>query len=230
MIDCLGNCVTCLKVNHSLFDELSTKELEVLNLYRTRTIIKKGEFLYREGDVMPGLICLNTGKVKLVKQGEIENEFIVSLHKTVDFVGFDDLMSNQLCSTSAIALEDVAVCTIMKEQFLKVIEQNASLALKIIKFQAEQLIDKQNRLINIAQKNLDARLAYTLLHLSDFFCDSKNQQVSIHTFKRRELAALSSMNTANAIRTLTKFKQKGWISIEKKAIIVLDKTQLLSLL
>ena len=230
MSDCLGNCVNCLKVNHSLFDDLSTNELEVLNLNRTRKLINKGEFLYHEGDRMTGLICLNTGKVKLVKQGEIENEFIVSLHKTVDFVGFDDLMSNQLCSTSAIALEDVAVCTIMKDQFLKVIEQNASLALKIIRFQAEQLIDKQNRLINIAQKNLDARLAYTLLQLSDFFCDSKNQQVSIHTFKRRELAALSSMNTANAIRTLTKFKQKGWISIEKKAIIVLDKTQLLSLL
>ncbi len=132
MDTCIGNCVTCLKVNHSLFDDLSDSELEILNLNREKFHFRKGEVLYGENDQVSGLICLNLGKVKVVKEGKIEGEFIVSLHKTVDFVGFDDLMSNEKFSATAIALEDVSVCIVKKEQFLKVINSNPNLALKII--------------------------------------------------------------------------------------------------
>lgn len=230
MNDCLGNCVTCLKVNHSLFDELNPQELEVLNLDRSRQNYKKGEFIYQEGDVITGLICLNIGKVKTVKKGTIEDEFIMSLHKMVDFIGFHDLMSTSICSTTAIALEDVSVCIIKKEQFEAVIKTNNFLALKIIAHQSSLLIEQQAKLLNIAQHNLDARLAFALIQLIEFYGYERDGVTLSVTIKRKELAAMSSMNTANAIRTLSKFNNNGWISIEKKAISILDKDQLTSLL
>jgi len=230
MDTCLGNCVTCLKVNHSLFNDLSEKELEILNLKREKFIYAKGEVLYSEGEEINGLICLNHGKVKLVKKSKIEDEFIVSLHKTVDFVGFDDLMSNNKCTSTAIALEDVSVCVIQKEQFFKVIRSNSDLALKIIDHQSDKLSRNQEKLLNIAQSNLESRLAFALMQLVEFYgfdLDGKTLSVKI---KRRELAAMSSMNTANAIRTLSKFKEMGIIDIEKKSIIILDQTKLKDLI
>jgi CRP/FNR family transcriptional regulator len=171
---------------------------------------------------LDGLICLNHGKVKLVKSGKIEEEFIVSLHKTVDFIGFDDLMANEKCSSTAIALEDVSVCIIEKKQFFEVIKNNPDLALKIISSQAKEKLQHQQKLLNIAQSNLESRLAYALVQLMDFYgfeTDKKTLAVSI---KRRELAAMSSMNTANAIRTLAKFKTQKVIDIVGKKILVLD--------
>jgi CRP/FNR family transcriptional regulator, polysaccharide utilization system transcription regulator len=230
MDTCLGNCVTCLKVNHSLFNDLSDKELETLNQNRQKKTYLKDERLYTEGSEIGGLICLNQGKVKLVKKGKIEKEFIISLHKMVDFVGLDDLMSNRRCSSTAIALEDVSVCVIKKEQFFKVVKNNSDLSLKIIANQSEKLILYQEKLLNIAQSNLESRLAFALNQLLDFYgleADGKTLAVQI---KRREIASISNMNTANVIRTLAKFKEEKIIEIDGKKIIVLEKNKLKELL
>ena len=114
---CIGNCVGCAKVNHSLFDELNDDELKVLNHNRTKFEFKKGAFIYKEGEQIKGLICLNHGKVKLVKKGNIEEEFIVGFHKPVDFVGFDDLMYEGYTSSSAI---DIPGLTSVPILYLKV--------------------------------------------------------------------------------------------------------------
>jgi len=104
MEQCLGNCVTCLKANFSLFKGLSDEDLAIVNNGRTKLFFDKGDFLYKEGVTPNGLLCLTEGKVKLSRTGKIENEFIVGLHKPVDFIGFDDLMGNRNYSSSAIAI------------------------------------------------------------------------------------------------------------------------------
>ena len=230
MHDCLSNCVTCLKVNHSLFSELSEDELEVLNFNRQKFIYAKGEVLYNEEEAINGLICLNHGKVKLIKDSKIEDEFIVALHKTVDFVGFDDLMANSKCSSTAVALEDVSVCIIKKEQFFKVIRKNSDFALKIIAYQSDKLIRSQDKLLNITQSNLESRLAFALIQLVDFYGFNSDGKTLSVTMKRRELAAMSNMNTANAIRTLSKLKDMDVIKIDKKSIIILDQIRLKELI
>jgi len=230
IMDCIGNCVGCSKVNHSLFDDLSDGELKVLNENRKKYNFKKGDYLYQEGDDLHGLICLNQGKVKLVKKGKIEEEFIVSLHKTVDFVGFDDLMSGADASTTAIALNDVSVCIITKEQFFKVIRGNSNLAIKIIENQSQKAIHYQDKLLNIAQSNLSSRLAFALIELIEFYGFEKDGKTLAVQMKRREIAAISSMNTANAIRTLAKFKDEEVIDFDKKKIVILNRQILNSFL
>src|SRR3989338_8903808 len=130
-IKCLGNCVGCLKVNLSLFSDLNENELELINRGRDKFYYKKGDVIFKEGSQPLGLNCLSLGKVKLVKAGKIEDEFIVGLFKPVDFIGFDHLMSNSPYSYSAIALEDVNICIIKKENLFGVISKNLGLSTKI---------------------------------------------------------------------------------------------------
>lgn len=222
MSTCIGNCVGCSKVNHSLFDELNNDELKLLNHNRTKFEFKKGSFLYTENEKIGGLICLNQGKVKLVKKGNIEEEFIVGFHKPVDFVGFDDLMYNGICSSTAIALEDVSVCIIQKEQFFKIIAGNSDLALKIISNQSKKSIQYQGKFLNVAQRNIEARLAFSLNQIIDFFgFEGDNKTVAV-CLKRKEIAAISNMNTANVIRCLSYFKSKKIIDTIGRKIIILD--------
>ncbi len=81
----------------------------------------------------------------------------------------------------------------------------------------------------MAQSNLESRLAYALIELSDFFGFEEDGQTLAVNIKRRELASMSSMTTANAIRTLSKLKKEGVIGVEKKSITIIDKKQLASL-
>ncbi|MCO6499155.1 MAG: Crp/Fnr family transcriptional regulator [Vicingus serpentipes] len=226
MSECLGNCVGCLKANYSLFKNLNEEELEILNHKRRKYNFSKGDILYKEGEKIRGLICLNEGKVKLVKKGKVEDEFIVSLHKTVDFVGFDDLMFNGKCSSTAIAIEDTSICVIDKEQFFKVIKNNAVLAIEIIANQSEKSILYQDKLINISQSNLVSRLAFAINQLVDFYGFERDNKTLAVQIKRREIAAISNMNTANVIRTLSKFKNEKIIDTEGQKIVVLNPKKL----
>lgn len=224
--NCIGNCVGCAKVVHSLFDNLNDNELATLNTNRVKYDYNKGDIIYKEGDLLNGLICLNLGKVKLVKKGNIEDEFIIGLHKPVDFVGFNDLMYNSIASSSAIALEDTSICIIEKKQLFKVVTENSELAFKIISKQAQESISNNIKFLNIAQQNIESRLAFCILQLADFFgYESDNKTISV-TLKRKELAALSNMNTANVIRSLSKFKSQNLIDTIGRKIVILNEDKL----
>ncbi|MCB9173054.1 MAG: Crp/Fnr family transcriptional regulator [Flavobacteriales bacterium] len=218
---CLGNCVGCLKVNHSLFNDLSDKELELMNRDRSKLFFKRGDVIFRVGAIPLGLYCLNAGKVKLVKEGKIEDEFIVGLTKPVDFLGFDNLMSDTAYKYSAIAIEEVSICVIKKQNLFEVISKNADLANKIIQHLSQKLIQQNERLLILTQTKLESRLAYTLIDLINFYgfeADGKTLAVEL---KRKELASLSSMNTANVIRMMSHLKKIKIIDTKLRKIQIL---------
>jgi len=218
---CIGNCVGCLKVNHSLFNDLSDKELELLNKERIKLFFKKGEIIFKEEALPTGLYCLNVGKVKLVKEGKIEDEFIVGLTKPVDFLGFDNLMSNTPYNYTAIAIEDVSICVIKKGHLFEVISKNPNLAKKIINYLSLKVIRQNDKLLVLTQTKLESRLAFTLLDLADFYGYEDDGKTLAIELKRKELASLSSMNTANVIRMLAHFKRLKIIDLKKKKIQIL---------
>lgn len=218
---CIGNCVGCLKVNHSLFNDLSDNELELLNKDRSKLFFKKGDVIFKEDSEPIGLYCLNAGKVKLVKQGKIEDEFITGLYKPVDFLGFDNLMSNTPYNYTAIALEEVSICVIKRRYLFSVIAKNSDLATKIINHLSQKLIQQDQRLLVLTQTKLESRLAYTLLDLIDFYgFDSDGKTLAVE-LKRKELASLSSMNTANVIRMMSHFKKIKIINTKLRKIQIL---------
>lgn len=222
MEHCLGNCVGCLKVNYSLFSDLTEKELESLNMDRNKLFFKKGDSIFLEGAMPIGLYCLNHGKVKMIKNGKIEDEFIVSLHKPVDFLGFDNLMSNSPYTYTAVAIEDVSICIIKKENLFSVIEKNVDLGKKIINYLSQKLIDQNERMLVLTQTKMESRLAYTLIELINFYgydIDGKTIAVEL---KRKELASLSSMNTANVIRILSAFNKQKIVKTKLRKIQILN--------
>lgn len=222
MDTCIGNCVGCLKVNYSLFSDLSENELEILNRDRQKLFFKKGDIIFLEGVQPKGLFCLNHGKVKLVKKGRIEEEFIVSLHKPVDFLGFDNLMSGKAYMSSAIALEDLSICVIKKENLFKVIDQVPELGAKIIKHLSGKLIEQNERMLVLTQTKMESRLAFTLLDLINFFGYESDGKTIAVELKRKELASLASMNTANVIRILSTFTKQKMIKTKLRRIQVVD--------
>lgn len=230
MDTCLGNCVGCLKVNYSLFEDLSEQELELLNEGREKHFFNKGEYVFQEGEEPQGLICLNHGKVKLSRQGKIEDEFIIGFHKPVDFIGFDDLMAERKYTSSAIALEEVSTCLILKENLFKIIENNSKLAFKIINSLSHNAKVYKDRILNLTQNPLESRLVFVLNELADFYGYERDGQTIAVELKRREIAALSNMNTANVIRTLSKFKNDGLIDTTKRKITILNPEKLNTLL
>ncbi len=222
-----NTCMNCTKKGFSLICNLSYGELETLEKTRTIVNYKTGETIYKEGLNPFGLICLNSGKVKIVISGEKEKEIIVELKKPVDFLGFTEMMADEKYTTRAVALVDSSVCIIDKSNFLKVLQGNPELSMKVMAFLAKELSLAHRKTIILSQKQLKARLAEALLELFNSYGVDNSDGKTLNTLLRRDdLSSLSGMTIASASRTLAEFKREGIISLKGRKIKIIDKKKL----
>ena len=222
MNDLSISCLNCTRRNNSLFSDLSNEELKRINEDRYCVNYKLGEVICRTGTKPMGLICLNKGKVKIIRKGVNGTDQIVGLKKAVDFIGFRALMGGNSCLASYVALEDSTICVIKKKKFYKVIEGNSKLALKIMKSLAMDLIKSDGRLVNLTQKHVRARLADALILINDIYGTNSSTGNLNVTLKRSDLAGLSNMTTPNAIRVLSSFNKKNLVDVNRQNIKITD--------
>ena len=214
--------MNCSMRDHSLLNELRYEELEVLNKNRYTVSYKAGETICKEGSKSLGLLCLNKGKVKIIRRGTNGTEQIVALRKSVDFIGFRTLVGENVYMASAVALEDVTICIIDKNDFFKVIGDNKQLAFRIIRLLANELNETDTRMINLTQKHVRARLADALLMVNEVYGTFPDKGALNVPLKRSDLAALSNMTTANAVRVLSSFAKENLIEVNQRDIRIKD--------
>lgn len=214
-------CVNCVKRTLSLFEGLSTKELELLNKNRVVVNFKRGETIYKENCKPSGLYCLNTGKAKLVKYATNGNEVIVALKKPVDFLDIESIVTGRNYTHTAIALEDASVCIIDEQHFKHILMHNIQFAQKLIQVLATVVLENNEQYISITQKQIQARIADVLLKIQEFYGTNSEGYIDV-ALKRQDIAALSGMTTANVIRTISALKKQKIIKCYKKWIKLID--------
>jgi CRP-like cAMP-binding protein len=217
-----NTCMNCTKKERSMLKELSYNELETLENNRLVVDYQRGEVICKEGTMPIGLLCLNEGKVKITRKAHNGIEQIVSLKKPVNFINLRDVINDEPYKTSAVSLDDSSVCVIVQDNFLKVINHNPDLSLKIIHSLAKELDEADTRFANMTQKHLHARLADALLLIYDMYGTLSDGKTLNCTMKRAELAAMSNMTTANVIRTLSGFEKEKLVRLIKKQIKIID--------
>jgi CRP/FNR family transcriptional regulator, polysaccharide utilization system transcription regulator len=212
----------CLEGNHSLLKGLSQKEKEILVQHHTYIIYRKGEVLLKDGETPRGLICLSSGKAKVLKEGVGGREQILRMVKPQGFIGYVAIFADSPYYASAIAIEDSSVCIFEKDCFIRIVRKNPDLALNLIKAFAEELGFSNNRTVSLTQKHIRGRLAESLLVLKDTY-GYENDGKTIRVYLSREdIANLSNMTTSNAIRTLSTLASEEIIAIEGRKIMILD--------
>jgi CRP/FNR family transcriptional regulator, polysaccharide utilization system transcription regulator len=84
----------CLENSSSLFKGLNQKEKESLANSHTHATLKKGQFLFQEGDKPHGLICLASGKAKVFKDGVGGRGQILKMVRQNGFIGYKMMFSD----------------------------------------------------------------------------------------------------------------------------------------
>ena len=216
----------CLEGSSSIFKGLNQKDKESLINQHTLVIIKKGQFLFKEGEKPRGLICLASGKAKVFKDGVGGRGQILKMVRSQGFIGYKALFSDNPWSVSSIAIEDSAICIFEKNSFTRILRRNPDLSIKLIKVIADELWISNNRTVSLTQKHIRGRLAESLLILRDTYGYEADGITIRISMSREDIANLSSMTTSNAIRTLSTLAAEGIIEIKGRRISILDSNQL----
>ena len=223
---CNLDCQSCTSNTNPLLSGLDIQERSYLDDDRVQISFKRGETIYKEGVYPSGLYCLNKGGVMISKSDDFGNKLTVNLHKEVSFLGIADILSKRPYQTTCVALSEVKVCLIKYDNINSFLEKNINFTKRLLNTLSDQYHKSNRRLLAMTKKYMNARIADALLELVDIFGVSSDGYICI-SLKREELAQLSNMSLANAIRHLQTLNASNIISLEGKKIRILNKDALI---
>jgi CRP-like cAMP-binding protein/CheY-like chemotaxis protein len=214
---------------NDFYDEArAVAELNSLSNDRKVSFIKKKQLIYMEGNEPLKLYFLKSGKIKTYNTNQDGKEFVTGLYNEGSFFGHIALVEETDYQESAVAMEDVEIISIPKQDFLDLIHRNQTVAQKFIKMLANSIAEKEQYLLGMAYNSLRKRTADALILLSKKYKNTTDEHFSIK-ISRDDLASIVGTATESLIRTLSDFKSEKMIDIEGGRIIILDEKRLIHL-
>jgi CRP-like cAMP-binding protein len=204
---------------------LTKDELLKMADCKTSYTIKKGEPIFEEGEVTNGIYCIKDGVCKLSKLSSNGKDQIVKLVKPGELLGQRSMISEEPANLSAVALEDMEVCFIPKNEIIQFFNQNNQFSMNIMRTICGDLKEADDHMVELAQKSVKERLAGTLIYLEETFGTDNDGALKLQ-LSREELAGMIGTATESCIRLLSELKKNGWIDLIGKKIKIVDKNKL----
>ena len=207
---------------NSFFDEVRGKEtLRKLSENRKTRAYKRKENIFYESEFPNTLYFIVKGKAKGWHMNEDGKEFITDLYKEGDFLGYMALLTDSPYAETVTALEDLELAIIPKEEFMELFKMDRDVAYRFIKMLANNVHEKEEKLLSLAYSCVRARVAEALLHLQARYKNDNGGNFSI-SISRDDLAGMVGTATESLIRTLSEFKGENFIEVAGREITVLD--------
>jgi CRP/FNR family transcriptional regulator len=216
-------CSSCVARSQSLLGGLCSDEVASLEDHRSCNYYKKSQSLFLEGSFPRGVFCINQGKVKVFKRGDEGKEQIIHIAKGGEMVGFRAMFSGDPYNVAAETLEESNICFIAKDDFLNMMDSNATLRNGIIKELSKELSDRASFITNMAQKSVRERLAFALILLKGVY---EPEPINL---SREDMANFVGTATETLIRLLKDFKEEGIIEVHTRKLTILNMDRLIAI-
>ena len=213
------------KANESAFQGLSSDGLNEISRLKTCVCSRKGQVVMHEGVRPQEVYCIYKGKAKLYTLGTESKEQIIRFITVCNLIGYGRIISDELISASATALEDTFACYIPKSSFFKVIEDNPKFYLNMLTLSCHELGEAGKMITSLAQKNVKERLAEIFLILSTTFSEDEEGYIDIN-LTRAEIVNRVGTAIEWVIRLILELRKEGYISSKGIRIAVEHKRSL----
>lgn len=190
------------------------------------TSYNKGDLIYKEGERSNKIYLILEGVVKSYKMNGNGKELITALYKEDDFLGFTSFAESIIYQESVMAVENVEVASISKNDLKEILGENREVSVEILNLLTKNISDFKEQLLQMAYNSVRKKTAKTILQFARILNKKPEDAIKI---SRNDLASVAGIATESLIRTLSGFKKKGLIEIEGRNIRILDLEKLNSI-
>ena len=213
----------------SVFTNFPAEDYEEMTRHARKEKYKKGQTIFREGNIPSGIYYILNGKVKKYKVDNHEKEQIIYVANTGELIGYHAVLSTERYPDSATALEECTLLFIPKEDFLGVLEQSPVLSARLLKMLSHEFGVLSNSIAIFAQRPVRERLAITLIVLREKFKKGTPEgEPIIINMGREDIANMAGTTRENVVRLLREFKDDKLISTQGRKIWVTDLKKLVA--
>jgi CRP-like cAMP-binding protein len=225
----MSKCEQCIVREFSSLKALTKDELVKMATCKTSKIIKKGEVIFSEGETVNGVFCVKDGVCKMTKLSANGRDQVVHLVKKGELLGQRSMISEEPANLSAVALEDMQVCFIPKQEILGFFNENNRFSMNVMRTICGDLKEADNFMVDLAQKTVKERLAHTLLYLQKNFGVNDDNSLKLQ-LTREEMASMIGTATESCIRLLSDLKKLNIIELNGKKITIRNQKELQKLI
>jgi CRP-like cAMP-binding protein len=190
---------------------LSEEDLAVIKENSNVVIYNKKEVIFRQNTRTSHIMCVQSGLVKIYKEGRNNRYIILKIAAENEFLGLMSIFGGDMHQFSASAIQTCEICFVDINVFKKVLKTNGNFSAYIINLLSKDGLFIFNRLMSQSHKQLPGRIADVILYFSDVIYKKPEFEFPV---TRRELAELAGTTKESFIRTLTEFKNDKIIDLE----------------
>jgi CRP-like cAMP-binding protein len=213
-----------------LFKNLSDTELRELEPYLVTATYKKKEDIFFEGSQPEWFYIVSKGKVKITKISHEGKEIILEIISPFDIFGGVAVIRGFPYPANAAAMENSEVIKISRKNLMRLVDRFPNLMYCIALQLGDRMKSSYDSLKNIALERVEARIAALLLKLS--------KKVGVETGKgtlidmrltKQDVADMVGTTVETSIRTFSKFKKEGLVTVTDGKIVIRDREALKAL-
>lgn len=201
------------------FQQLSKEEAECIRNSKTQVFFRKGDTLTKQGAFASYILFLISGVVKQYIEGSDNRSFNLRIVQPGEFIGLSSVFSKNIFSYTTSALTDSQVFLIEKESLEKVLRENGNFSFSLIKRYCAQNADLHEVMQNQLFKQMNGRLAGSLLYLNSLKAHQPN---IFQLLTRKDLADFAGISTESTVKLLKTFEKEGLIELQEKDIILMN--------
>jgi len=200
-----------------LFSELTETEYAAVSQLAVTRTFKRNTLVISEGDLSDSLYVILSGKVKVFLSDEEGKEITLNIQGEGEYFGELALLDSAPRSASVMTMENCKLAVISKSAFDHCMENNPTIALKIIRGLARRLRELTENVRSLALMDVYGRVARTLLDMAE---ESDGKKIIPQRLTQRELASMVGASREMVSRILRDLTTGGYISIDNKIITI----------
>ena len=214
----MEDCGYC-KIRSKAVEALKTEEVIILQENCAEVELDSDEIIIKEGSLSSHIAYLKEGLAKIHKRGVKGTDQILKILQPGSYIGMQTVLSSKIHQYSASTIEKSKICFIDITSFKQLITKNADFANELILYLCRDELTYFTRFVNVHQKQIDGRLADTILFFSDEINKSRRFNIPL---KRYDLAALVCATRESVTRALKDLSDIGTIKVKGKSFEILN--------
>lgn len=200
-----------------LFAGLSTDALTELSSLMKEVSFKKNSMVITQGDNTRSLFVIRSGRLKVFANNEEGDQTIFTFMKEGDFFGELSLLDDAPRSASVIAVEDSRGFSLSHHKFCTFLSNHREVCQPLFKALTARIRQMDETICNLTSRDTYGRLIQILYKEAEPQPDGK---LITQRFTHQDLAEMIGSSREMVSRILTDLRKGGYISVDKKRILL----------
>ncbi len=205
-----------------ILEPLSDEELGVLAARCTAVRLDDNELLVGPEEYADHVLLLLRGRVLTYEAGPQARKPVVTVTEAGTVLGATGLVRRSQ-GVYVQPLEPSLVCYLRRQDFEALVRSNPGVGLNVARLLGERLLTAEERIADIAHKEVPARLSSMILRLleSEGVVTPHGYKISTR-YTHRQLATMIGANREAVTRALEKLRRAGTVQLANRYIYIRD--------